>query len=334
MSQTKSNFVQLSRLETNSASFQPSGSQKLSGEMAAMANVDALNSGAPQKGLKKATQLRTAFGLLLGLSLFSFDNATYANRQQQLADQINDDLYGIHDPFLILGQEEKEPEKDSEAKYEPIPEATIFEHNADKTWEQESTFSGEQEAGSDQGSQQEETTEQAEHPWGDTWKEAAEFVPTFTPDPRQSKSKDKSLRVNSKAKTQAPVDEEMSLDDWDNLFKVMRKTAGRRIPVKPLWKNQTQTRQNIQLRTFQQIFDQVNECDRGARKLHKIDLHRNAKKEALARIESEINLIESGLASSFLEPNVGNGEDHIFYVICGAGTHSANSRGVLKHAVR
>ena len=35
-----------------------------------------------------------------------------------------------------------------------------------------------------------------------------------------------------------------------------------------------------------------------------------------------------------LRPNVGDGKTHIFYVICGAGTHSENKQGVLKVAVQ
>ena len=35
-----------------------------------------------------------------------------------------------------------------------------------------------------------------------------------------------------------------------------------------------------------------------------------------------------------LKPNVGNSKDHIFYVICGAGTHSENNKAVLKYAVQ
>ena len=35
-----------------------------------------------------------------------------------------------------------------------------------------------------------------------------------------------------------------------------------------------------------------------------------------------------------LKPNVGNNKDHIFYVICGAGTHSENNKAVLKYAVQ
>ena len=35
-----------------------------------------------------------------------------------------------------------------------------------------------------------------------------------------------------------------------------------------------------------------------------------------------------------LKANVGNGKEHIFYVICGAGTHSENNKAVLKYAVQ
>ena len=40
------------------------------------------------------------------------------------------------------------------------------------------------------------------------------------------------------------------------------------------------------------------------------------------------------LDSKELEPNVGNDEDHIFYVICGKGIHSKNNNTKLKYTVK
>ena len=66
----------------------------------------------------------------------------------------------------------------------------------------------------------------------------------------------------------------------------------------------------------------------------RVDLHGYYKRDALAKIEQDIGRIKQGLQAKMLQPNVGNGRDHVYYVICGAGTHSKDHKAVLKFAVQ
>ena len=67
--------------------------------------------------------------------------------------------------------------------------------------------------------------------------------------------------------------------------------------------------------------------------LYKRDFHGFYRRDALAQLESDIDRIKSCIAAGFLRPNCGNGKDHIFYVICGAGKHAKDQKAVLKYAV-
>jgi len=63
-----------------------------------------------------------------------------------------------------------------------------------------------------------------------------------------------------------------------------------------------------------------------------IDLHGLTKVEAIRVTKSRLQITRDGLRSGTINPNSGNGKDHIFKVITGAGKHS--SRGaVLKPAI-
>ena len=63
-----------------------------------------------------------------------------------------------------------------------------------------------------------------------------------------------------------------------------------------------------------------------------IDLHGLTKVEAIRVTKSRLQITLDGLKSGSINPNTGNGKDHIFKVITGAGKHS--SRGaVLKPAI-
>lgn len=63
-----------------------------------------------------------------------------------------------------------------------------------------------------------------------------------------------------------------------------------------------------------------------------IDLHGLTKVEAIRVTKSRLQITLDGLRSGSINPNSGNGKDHIFKVITGAGKHS--SRGaVLKPAI-
>ena len=63
-----------------------------------------------------------------------------------------------------------------------------------------------------------------------------------------------------------------------------------------------------------------------------IDLHGLTKVEALKATKARLSLTVDGLNSGSINPNVGNGRDHIFKVIAGAGNHSLRG-AVLKPAI-
>lgn len=63
-----------------------------------------------------------------------------------------------------------------------------------------------------------------------------------------------------------------------------------------------------------------------------IDLHGLTKVEALRVTKARLQMTRDGLASGAINPNSGNGKDHIFKVIAGAGKHSMHG-AVLKPAV-
>lgn len=53
-----------------------------------------------------------------------------------------------------------------------------------------------------------------------------------------------------------------------------------------------------------------------------IDLHGLTKVEALRVVHARLTMTRDGLRSDSLNPNAGNGRDHIFKIIAGAGNHS------------
>ena len=62
---------------------------------------------------------------------------------------------------------------------------------------------------------------------------------------------------------------------------------------------------------------------------HCVDLHGHTKIEAIYRVSQDVTRIENDLSN----PNVGNGKDHIFQIICGAGHHSADKRYAIKNDI-
>ena len=63
-----------------------------------------------------------------------------------------------------------------------------------------------------------------------------------------------------------------------------------------------------------------------------IDLHGQTKEKALSVTLEYLTNTKSRLDTNELEPNVGNGKDHIYKVITGAGNHSKKG-AVLKPAI-
>ena len=63
-----------------------------------------------------------------------------------------------------------------------------------------------------------------------------------------------------------------------------------------------------------------------------IDLHGLTKVEAIRATKARLSMTLDGLKSGNINPNVGNGRDHIFKVIAGAGKHSLRG-AVLKPAI-
>lgn len=56
-------------------------------------------------------------------------------------------------------------------------------------------------------------------------------------------------------------------------------------------------------------------------------------KEALDVVRNRLNDTQEALTDGIVSPNIGNGKDHVFKIICGAGNHSVGKRGVLKHEI-
>ena len=63
-----------------------------------------------------------------------------------------------------------------------------------------------------------------------------------------------------------------------------------------------------------------------------IDLHGQTKIFALKVTRDRLQMTKEDLEAGRLAPNVGNGRDHIFKIICGAGKHS-QGKAVLKPAI-
>lgn len=59
-------------------------------------------------------------------------------------------------------------------------------------------------------------------------------------------------------------------------------------------------------------FDKINE---------QIDVHGMNRARALEIVKARIEITQTELNKG-LEPNVGNGKDHIFKIVCGRGSHS------------
>ena len=94
---------------------------------------------------------------------------------------------------------------------------------------------------------------------------------------------------------------------------------------------------NEEQRKLSQIRSKTSEYVFNSRNTEKsvswmIDLHGLTKVEALRVTKTRLQMTLDGLKSGNINPNSGNGRDHIFKVVAGAGKHS--SRGaVLKPAV-
>ena len=57
---------------------------------------------------------------------------------------------------------------------------------------------------------------------------------------------------------------------------------------------------------------------------HAIDLHGQYKKQAVEIVRSKIDEVTELLQEDVLEPNSGDGLNHIFKIICGPGNNSKN----------
>ena len=64
-----------------------------------------------------------------------------------------------------------------------------------------------------------------------------------------------------------------------------------------------------------------------------VDLHGLTKVEALRVTRARLQMTQDGLSSGNINPNAGDGRNHIFKIIAGAGNHSGVRGAVLKPAV-
>ena len=85
----------------------------------------------------------------------------------------------------------------------------------------------------------------------------------------------------------------------------------------------------IKERTSEQAFGSRNDEESVN---NQIDLHGQTKVFALKVVNQRICQTSDDLIAGLINPNVGNGRDHIFKIICGAGKHS-QGKAVLKPAV-
>ena len=64
-----------------------------------------------------------------------------------------------------------------------------------------------------------------------------------------------------------------------------------------------------------------------------IDLIGYNQQEALTITERRIGLTQKALSGKEIEPNIGNGVDHVYKIIAHKGKHSKGGKGVLKFAI-
>jgi len=65
-----------------------------------------------------------------------------------------------------------------------------------------------------------------------------------------------------------------------------------------------------------------------------IDLIGFRKDEAIEITQRRINLTQQALTDKEIEPNTGNGVDHIYKIIAHRGLHSKEGKAVLKFAIQ
>lgn len=65
----------------------------------------------------------------------------------------------------------------------------------------------------------------------------------------------------------------------------------------------------------------------------RIDLHGMHVKEAQKIVQQRLIHTEEEVKKASFHPNMGNGVDHVFKIICGAGHHSQGRKGVLKYKI-
>ena len=62
-------------------------------------------------------------------------------------------------------------------------------------------------------------------------------------------------------------------------------------------------------------------------------MHGLTKKECLEIIPKVLREVQNEIDNGTCEPNMSDGKNHIFKIICGAGKHSKNGIGVNKQAI-
>ena len=88
--------------------------------------------------------------------------------------------------------------------------------------------------------------------------------------------------------------------------------------------------EQIRSKTSEYVFNSRNTEDSVS---WMIDLHGLTKVEALRVTRARLNMTLDGLKSGNINPNAGDGRNHIFKIVAGAGNHSGVRGAVLKPAV-
>ena len=120
--------------------------------------------------------------------------------------------------------------------------------------------------------------------------------------------------------------------DWDTLFQTMKDSAekaGKEIPVRPS-RRDPEGSHPARFYINEQIYAAATE---EKEKSNSIDLHVIRVKEALELTQARFDEIKADLEAGTLQHNVGNGQDHLFKVICGQGTHSDENGPKMKGAM-
>jgi len=65
-----------------------------------------------------------------------------------------------------------------------------------------------------------------------------------------------------------------------------------------------------------------------------IDLHGQIVKESKEIVRLRLLDIEDGVKKGIIVPNYGDGKNHVFKIICGAGNHSVGGIGKLKVEIK